>query len=197
MLQSPSDAVVRAFSPHEWRSYRAIRLTALADSPMAFGSTLAKESNLSDAEWESRLARGCASAMEQPLVADVDGQPVGLAWVRIESSDPALANLYQMWVAPGFRGRGIGRALLAAAIEWSRLARAAAIELGVTCDTRAMRMYSAAGFEPLAEPAPPYPGAQFLGQRMRLVLSILPECRDSTRQAANHLIVDEGPRNGV
>jgi len=172
MQEPPSDAVVRTFSPHEWRTYRAIRLAALAESPAAFGSTLAKESSRSDEEWESRLTRGCSSAMEQPLVAEVGSQAVGLTWVRIESTDRAVANLYQMWVKPQFRGRGIGRALLAAAIEWARLAGVASIELGVTYgDTSAMRMYAKAGFEPLAEPAPPYPGAQFLGQRMRLVLS--------------------------
>lgn len=165
-------SVVRTFLPHEWRTYRAIRLAALAESPAAFGSTLARESKLADTEWESRLSRGCSSAMERPLVAEVDSTPVGLAWVRIESTDRAVANLYQMWVAPEFRGRGIGRALLSAAVEWAQLARADAVELGVTYgDTPAMRMYARAGFEPVGQPAAPYPGAQFLGQRMRLVLS--------------------------
>ena len=171
-MQLPSDAVVRTFSPHEWRTYRAIRLAALAESPTAFGSTLTKESILSDEEWQSRLTRGCSSVMQRPLVAEVGSQAVGLAWARIESTDRSVADLYQMWVDPEFRGRGIGRALLAAAIEWARLAGAAAIELGATYgDTPAMRMYAKAGFEPLAEPALPYPGAQFLFQRMRLVLS--------------------------
>jgi len=172
MRPLPPGAVVRTFLPHEWRTYRAIRLEALAESPAAFGSTLARESNFAETEWESRLSRGCSSATERPLIAEVGNKPVGLAWARIESTDRAVANLYQMWVSPEFRGRGIGGALLSAAIEWARLAGAEAVELGVTFgDTPSIRMYTRAGFEPLGQPAPPYPGAQFLGLRMRLVLS--------------------------
>jgi GNAT superfamily N-acetyltransferase len=110
--------------------------------------------------------------MDRPLLAEVGSKPVGLAWVRIESTDLTKADLYQMWVDPKFRGCGIGRALLTAAVEWARVVGAKVVELGVTYgDTPAMRMYAKAGFEALAEPAAPYPGAQFLGQRMRLVLS--------------------------
>ncbi len=170
MQPSPS-AVVRSFLPNEWPVYRAIRLAALAESPAAFGSTLAQEASLSDTEWESRLARGCSSAMERPLVAEVGDEPVGLAWVRIESADRARANLYQMWVDPEFRGRGIGQALLSTAVEWARLAGAQAIELDVTYgDTPAMRMYAKAGFAALTEPTPPYTGAQLLVQHMRFRL---------------------------
>ena len=172
MQPLPPGTVVRAFLPHEWRTYRAIRLEALAESPAAFGSTFARESNFAETEWESRLSRGCSSAMERPLVAEVDIKPVGLAWARIESPDRAVANLYQMWVSPEFRGRGIGRALLSAAVEWARLAGVEAVELGVAYgDTPAMRMYTRAGFEPLGQPEPWRPGEQSLGQRMRLMLS--------------------------
>jgi hypothetical protein len=33
------------------------------------------------------------------LIAEVGNKPVGLAWARIESTEPAVANLYRMWVS--------------------------------------------------------------------------------------------------
>src|SRR4030067_246818 len=91
---------IRPFESHEWRTYKDLRLRALADSPDAFGSTLAAEQDSSDLDWSSRLASGAGSGLDLPLVAEVDGEPVGLAWGRIDRSDPGLAYLYQRWVAP-------------------------------------------------------------------------------------------------
>ncbi|MDJ0788043.1 MAG: GNAT family N-acetyltransferase, partial [Myxococcota bacterium] len=91
---------VRPFEPGEWELYRALRLRALGDSPDAFGSTLEREEAFEASAWESRLAAGCASSTDLPLVAVHDGAEVGLAWGRIEPESPERANLYQMWVAP-------------------------------------------------------------------------------------------------
>ncbi len=97
---------IRAFSANEWRVYRDLRLRALADSPDAFGSTLAAETGGLDAEWARHLASSVDSPLNLPLVAEVRGEPIGLAWGRIDTSDPDLAALYQMWVAPSHRGVG-------------------------------------------------------------------------------------------
>lgn len=162
---------VRAFVADEWRTYRELRLRALSESPDAFGSTLAREQPWPDEEWSARLARGTESDTDLPLVADLEGTAVGLAWVRIEEAAPATANLYQMWVAPEARGLGAGRMLLDAAIEWARSAGARAVALGVTCgDTPATRMYARAGFAPVGAPEPLRPGSPLLEQRMVLDL---------------------------
>jgi hypothetical protein len=95
---------IRAFSGDEWRVYRDLRLRALADSPDAFGSTLTEETGRLDAEWARRLASSADSRVNLPLVAEVRGEPIGLAWGRIDTSDPDVAVLYQMWVAPSYRG---------------------------------------------------------------------------------------------
>jgi ribosomal protein S18 acetylase RimI-like enzyme len=77
-------------------------------------------------------------------------EPVGLALIRfrpsiwMEGPDTYLEELY---VAPAVRGRGIGRALLEAAMDAAREAGAAHIELttGET-DTAARALYKSAGF---------------------------------------------------
>ena len=112
--------VVRTFTAAEWSVYRDLRLRALEDSPDAFGSTLAEEAVRLDAHWARRLASGSDSQTNLPVIAEVHGEPVGLAWGRIDTSNPDVAVLYQMWVAPSHRGVGAGKMLLEAAIAWAR-----------------------------------------------------------------------------
>ena len=168
-----SDApTIRTFTADEWRVYRDLRLRALADSPAAFGSTLAAEEGRGDAEWSSRLAAGANARWNLPLVAEVRGEPIGLAWGRIETSDPDVAALYQMWVVPTHRGLGVGQMLLEAVIVWARARNASYLALGVTCgESPARRLYERAGFKVMGEPQPLRLGSPLLGQPMRLALT--------------------------
>jgi GNAT superfamily N-acetyltransferase len=168
MIYTPS---IRTFASHEWRTYRDLRLRALADSPDAFERTLAQEEGRPNTEWASRLASGVESRLDLPLLAVVDSEPIGLTWGRIESSNLDVANLYQMWVAPKYRGLGAGEMLLKAVIDWARAANASYLALGVTCGNNpAMRLYLRAGFKPVGEPEPLRPGSELLAQAMRLPL---------------------------
>jgi GNAT superfamily N-acetyltransferase len=161
---------VRRFEEHEWPLYRSLRLSALTDAPDAFGSTLAREAGRPHEEWARRLASGVGSRLNHPLLAELAGEPIGLAWGRIEEHDLAIANLFQMWVAPTHRRLGAGRMLLDAVIAWAKQAGAAELCLGVTLGTPALRMYTSAGFEPTSEPQPIRPESTLLGQAMRLDL---------------------------
>jgi len=162
---------VRAFAPDEWRLYRDLRLRALRESPDAFGSTYAHEAQRSDSEWASRFSRGVGSPRDLPLVAELNAEPSGLAWVRIEEDAPAIAHLYQMWVAPTRRRHGAGRALLDAALAWARTAGAHTIVLDVTSGNNdAVRLYERVGFIPTGEPKPLRPGSALRSQSMHLSL---------------------------
>ena len=168
MTRTPS---VRSFFPHEWQTYKELRLRALADSPDAFGSTLAGECTRTDAEWARRLQSGIEHPWNLPVLAEVATEPIGLAWGRIEESNPEVANVYQMWVAPTHRRLGAGDLLLRAVIVWARAQKVHRVVLGVTCgDTAAYRLYVRAGFKPVVEPAPLRPGSSVLAQPMELVL---------------------------
>jgi ribosomal protein S18 acetylase RimI-like enzyme len=167
-MQAPN---VRVLTPAEWPTYRDVRLRSLAESPDAFGRTLVEEQARSDRDWAERLRSGCESGTDLPLIAEAEGRCVGLSWGRFQ--DPANrrdAHLFQMWVDPGFRRRGIGRALLAAVIEWARQSGADYLNLGVTCDTAAMRLYERAGFAVAGQRSPIRPESALLGQAMRLPL---------------------------
>jgi GNAT superfamily N-acetyltransferase len=162
---------IRTFAAHEWRTYKDIRLRALADSPDAFGRTLAEAQERSDDYWSDRLSSGANAGWDLPLVAEADGGPVGLAWGRIEASRPEVANLYQMWVAPNYRHLGIGRMLLETVITWARAKNARYLDLGVTfTNSPAMRLYKQAGFKPVGESLSLRQGSDLLAQPMRLDL---------------------------
>lgn len=162
---------VRLFVPAEWRTYRELRLRSLADSPDAFGRTLAEEESRSDEEWAERLRAGCASGTECPLVAEVGAIPVGLAWGRFPNpSDLDNAFLFQMWVDPSFRRHGLGRRLLSAVTTWAQRSGARYLNLGVTCGTPAMRLYESEGFNAVGGPTPLRAESPLRGQMMRLRL---------------------------
>ena len=149
--------------------YRQLRLRALQDSPDAFGSTWERESTRPDEDWKARLA-DIDDRFSLPLVALWNDEPVGLAWGRIEPVLMERADLYHMWASPEHRGRGIGRALLQAVIEWAS-DRAKYIVLGVTLgNDAAIGLYAGAGFVAFGEPEELRPGSDKLIQNMKLVL---------------------------
>lgn len=165
------DPSVRRFAADEWQIYRDLRLRALADAPDAFARTHSEEADYPDERWEARLADGAGLASALALVGESAGKPVGLGWGRIDPSTPEEAHVYQMWVAQEARAHGIGRMLLEAIVEWASASNAHSLSLGVTCgDTPALRLYRAAGFEPVGEPEPLRPGSALLAQTMTLPL---------------------------
>lgn len=168
---SCNSVTVRRFAGDEWPLYRALRLRSLDDAPGAFGSTLAREQALADQDWAWRLGLAARSGRDHPLLAEVDGAAAGLAWAKFDANDPQLVNLFQMWVAPECRGRGVAAALLAEALVWARSRRARTMGLGVMGGNHAAaRLYERAGFKPFGEPEPARPGDARMEQAMRLDL---------------------------
>lgn len=110
---------VRRLDPDDWPTWRELRLRALEDAPWAFGSTLAE---IRDRDNEAHWREG-VTWPRVPFVAEVDGQPAAMGRLLF-GDDPvygdvpgARAELISVWVAPEHRGRGVGRALIAACVE--------------------------------------------------------------------------------
>ncbi len=86
------------------------------------------------------------------LIAEHAGLPIGFAaLVRRVQLHMArkLMDLSQLYVAPEWRGQGIGRALIEASVSEARLAGCAEMTLGVhPANPRALSVYERAGFEP-------------------------------------------------
>jgi ribosomal protein S18 acetylase RimI-like enzyme len=162
---------VRRVRADEWIAYRDIRLRALADAPDAFGSTLAVEQSKADQYWVERVSSATASESQLPLVATAGDAFVGLVWGWIDPAKPDVAQVFQMWVAPEARGRGLGSRLLDAVVAWAREAQAKSVILRVTCgNTAANRLYERYGFKASGDPEPLRPGSSILAQPMTLAL---------------------------
>ena len=136
-------ATVGGIGPSDWRRLRSVRLTALAEAPGAFGSTWAREHAQPDAFWTERLSR----PEVKHLIARTD-RDVGLCVVApAPGGGLREAALYGVWVAPGARRGGVGRALTAAATATARQAGFRRLLLEVADDnTAAIRLYAAMGF---------------------------------------------------
>jgi GNAT superfamily N-acetyltransferase len=162
--------IIRTLEAHEWPTYRAVRLRALADSPDAFGSTLAAEQDRTPDAWAARLSAAAVSGQDYPLIAELAGTAVGLVWAKVDATNASLVNVFQMWVAPESRGRGVAATLLREAIKWARSKNARIVQLGVTCgDTSAVRLYVREGFQEFGSPEL-RPGSPLLEQAMRLAI---------------------------
>ena len=163
---------VRRLLPHEWQAYRAIRLRALAEAPDAFGSTLAAEQGLPDDTWAARVAKSAVSGIDCPLVAQADAGFVGLLWAKVDAQDTGRVNLFQMWVAPECRGRGVAAALLEGVLGWIRERGTRVVHLGVNdANGGAVRLYERVGFRAIGDPYLMREGAPYMEQEMRLDLS--------------------------
>jgi GNAT superfamily N-acetyltransferase len=100
--------------------------------------------------WRTRLAD--PSDPGAFLVAEIAGQAVGLAITgpsRDEDGDAATGEVYAIYLDPGVIGRGVGRALFAAAVA-DLVSRGfeRAILWVLSDNMRARRFYEAAGWRP-------------------------------------------------
>ncbi|QGQ69320.1 hypothetical protein [Halomonas sp. PA16-9] len=75
-----SDVKSRVLTPQDWQLYKLARLNSLEDAPDSFGSTYEQEVTLSDTEWQTRLDLKWRGLDALPLIAELEGQAVGLAW---------------------------------------------------------------------------------------------------------------------
>src|SRR5258708_33765311 len=64
---------IRCIYPHEGAAMRAIRVSALADTPQAFGQTLAQAMALTDVEYDRR-AQASARGRERTFIVAEDRQ---------------------------------------------------------------------------------------------------------------------------
>jgi ribosomal protein S18 acetylase RimI-like enzyme len=154
-MQLPPPSLER-ITPGNSSVFKAIRLTALQDSPSAFGGTYARESELSDADWLKRAADWGGARSVGYLAMD-SGSGCGIVAAFLDERDPLTAHLISMWVAPTHRRAGIGRSLIAAIDAWARTRGTHALRLMVTSSNQsAIEFYKRNGFS-MTGNTKPYP----------------------------------------
>ena len=124
--------------------FKDVRLRALLDSPTAFSSTYAKESQLPDEEWRKRAVRWSSDGSAIFLAMDGDAE-CGMIGAYEENEE--RAQVISMWVAPEVRRAGVGKKLVDAVVDWARSRGMRELKLMVTSvNTGAIEFYQRIGF---------------------------------------------------
>lgn len=108
---------VRRLRKDEGDVLRALRLSALRDSPWAFSGSLEMEESLPSSEFSRMAEDRAVSEKDAVFVAADETGFVGLigAFFDNNSGEPFISS---MWVAPSHRRRGVGAMLVGAAQLW-------------------------------------------------------------------------------
>jgi GNAT superfamily N-acetyltransferase len=126
--------------------FKAVRLRALQDSPFAFGSTYARESEFPDEEWLKRVENWNGVTGAGFLAID-ENETCGIVGSFLDERDRTQAHLVSMWTAPTHRRLGVGALLVNAAENWARGAGAKTMSLMVTShNPSAQVFYERLGF---------------------------------------------------
>jgi len=129
--------------PENWSELKALRSEAVKDSPRAFGQTPEEVRAMGESEWKKLFETG------KYFVVKEGGKVVGMVCVVRNKGEKAshVANVYGLYVAPGSRGRGLGRALVERALEDLRDDSTYKVKLAVDSkNTGAIQLYENLGF---------------------------------------------------
>jgi GNAT superfamily N-acetyltransferase len=143
--------LIRPVQISDVEAFRAMRLEAVRDYPLAFTADLAETQGRPIEWWRDLVSRntgeGHASVI---MVADAgEGGLAGMTGL-FSPMQPKLAHTATIWgvyVRPPFRGQGIGEQLLRACVGWARAKDFAAVKLSVVeGNDTARRCYERVGF---------------------------------------------------
>ena len=148
-----TEPIVRRMRADEWPQLRALRLEALADAPLAFGSTLERESAYTEERWRAEAASAAASDGVAGYVAVTADRWVAMARGYVDDDESAdgrpLVWLFGVYVTPAWRGRGLAGAVSEEVVRWARSIGAAEVRLHVAeWNDAARRTYDSLRFVP-------------------------------------------------
>jgi GNAT superfamily N-acetyltransferase len=149
-------STVQQATEDDWRDLRLVRLSALADSPSAFGSSLKEEEGFSETDWREWADSG------RVFIAVVKGSPVGMVAV-VDGESPEERRLVALWVHPDHRACGIASALVSHVEDWARQDGAERLTLWVAQSNESARsLYQFRGFKDTGQrkPLPSSPGVE-------------------------------------
>lgn len=115
-------------------------------------------------EFARRFRESVEAGDMEVLTARLDGVPAGVAVIAYRlnvSMAGTFASLEDLYVVPGFRRRGVGRALLEAVGERCAARGVSYVEAQVEDDEEATAFYESLGYEP-------EPGVQVLSRSYAL-----------------------------
>jgi ribosomal protein S18 acetylase RimI-like enzyme len=140
---------VRQLTSQDAAAYQSLRLGALQESPTAFSSSYEQEAAMTPAEIATRVTPAANGSFCVFGVSAEEELAGFLAFIRPQREKLRhCAELAGTYVAPKFRRRGFGRALVNAVVAHARsLDGVRQVKLGVNATNTAARLlYRSVGF---------------------------------------------------
>jgi len=109
---------IRQLTENDWREFSQVRLKALQTDPNVFGSNYEKESQMTEAEWRSRL-----QAKDNAIFLIFENEtPIGMTCVSVDREDATkkTALLWGSWLAPHARGKGLSELMYQTRLNWAK-----------------------------------------------------------------------------
>jgi RimJ/RimL family protein N-acetyltransferase len=145
---------VRRVRAGDWQQLRALRLEALADTPLAFLELYSDAARRDEGSWRRR-AEGSAAGEDSAMfiAAEASGEWIGMLGVYRDT--PGDAQVVSVYVAPHARGQGVLDELLDQAERWALSVGLHRLRLLVHEDNaRALAAYGRLGFTPTGRSFP-------------------------------------------
>lgn len=140
-------ARITRLTESDWEQFAHLRLRALADALGTSDEQYLAESTMTPAHWRERLRN------HAQFVVFVTNRPAGL--IAAHQEDAGTVYLYSLWLDPRVRGRGLGRQLVATALDWARRCGARVVTLRMARDNHVARaVYESLGFAELPDDSP-------------------------------------------
>ncbi|UYM04463.1 GNAT family N-acetyltransferase [Solicola gregarius] len=141
---------LRTMSEAEFAAYRDYAIAEYAKDNVRAGTMLSAEApEAAKRQFEELLPDGAATEGNHLLLAEHDGERVGILWLQIRAPK---AFVYDIEVDEPGRGRGHGRAIMLAGQAFAHERGAASIGLHVFADnSAAVRLYEMLGYDVVSQ----------------------------------------------
>jgi ribosomal protein S18 acetylase RimI-like enzyme len=161
--------IIRPLTSADHNTLRDTRLRALADTPLAFGSSYARESLDTPQQWQQRAEKWTTPNQARCFLAfdeDRGGTCCGIVACFKDEQRAGSVAIVSMWVAPEARRKGLGRRLIGHVEQWARDQGAEQLRLHATeTNLPAIELYLRCGFDFTGE-TEPYPNDTALQERV-------------------------------
>ncbi|AFL90031.1 acetyltransferase [Terriglobus roseus DSM 18391] len=149
-MAAPSDATI-TIRPAVWPQDHAVATLLLHHYARFLVENPAGPVNICLVDYDKELEQLGQRYVEPHaalLLAFLGDQPAGCVAIKLRPDRPGATELKRLWTEPLARGRGMGRALADAAIQWSRSHGAESVLLDTVANAMpdAVRLYRALGF---------------------------------------------------
>ena len=134
---------VEKLTPDRWKDCRELRLEALQNDPLAFGSSYEEEKFITQDEWKRRI--------QNALFALSNDKPIGMIVYIINNriKTKHIAHIFGAYIKKDYRGQGFGKKLIESALQMIQDdENVSKIKLTVNAEQKAaIKLYKTYGFE--------------------------------------------------